>query len=257
MWGDPADKSHDRYRGDCVGQGIGANGAICPLSAPEKAFLRLPTSCSGAGMPFAIDSNSYEHTERFIAASATGPAMSGCERVPFNPNIEVVPTVTAANSPTGVAVTLSVPQSSNPAAVAEADMKKAVVTLPEGMAIDPSSADGLQACTGRAAEDRPGRRLGMPGRLEDRDAGAASPLVANPIDGFIWLRPQNSSDPASGEMFRIALELRDDLHGIDIAAGQVAANPVKGRLTTTFDENPQLPFENIRSASNPGRARRW
>jgi hypothetical protein len=246
VWGDPAAQSHDRLRGECLGRGEGADGRVCPSTAPESAFLRMPTSCSGTGIPFGAGSNSYENPSREVTASFTGPVLTGCERVPFNPNIQVVPTSTAANSPTGVAVTLSVPQSSNPAAVAEADMKKAVVTLPEGMAINPSSAGGLQACTDAQL------KIGQAGAAECPDGSKIgtlvlhTPLLANPIDGFIWLRPQNSSDPASGEMFRIALELRDDLHGIDIKLpGQVAANPVTGRLTTTFDENPQLPFEDI------------
>jgi hypothetical protein len=71
-------------------------------------------------------------------------------------------------------------------------------------------------------------------------------LIPNPIEGWIYIRPQNSSDPASGEMFRMAIELRDDAHGLDFKiAGQIAANPRTGRLTTTFDENPQFPFEDI------------
>ncbi|HEY1688808.1 MAG TPA: hypothetical protein VGF95_08080 [Solirubrobacteraceae bacterium] len=246
VWGDPASPSHDRLRGECLGRADGADGLECPSTAPEEAFLRLPTSCSGSGIRFAAGSNSYEKPDSEVTASSTGPVLTGCENVPFNPSIYVQPTTSAASSTSGVAVQLSVPQSSNPESVAEADLKKAVVTLPEGMTINPSSADGLQACSDAQL------RLGLEGPTECPEASKIgrvelrTPLLENMIEGSIWLRTQNSSDPASGEMFRIALELRDDQHGIDIKVpGHVAANPLTGQLTTTFDDNPQLPFETI------------
>jgi hypothetical protein len=47
-------------------------------------------------------------------------------------------------------------------------------------------------------------------------------------------------------MFRIAIELRDDPRGLDFKLpGRISVNPVTGRLTTTFDDNPQFPFEDI------------
>jgi hypothetical protein len=47
-------------------------------------------------------------------------------------------------------------------------------------------------------------------------------------------------------MFRMVIELRDDAHGLDFKIpGQVQANPQTGRLTATFDDNPQFPFEDI------------
>jgi hypothetical protein len=246
VWGDPAAASHDRYRGACLGWERGTTGHVCPSSAPHKAFLRLPTSCSAAGLSFGAGANSYEDPAVEATASFTGPVLSGCERAPFSPTIFVQPTGTAANSPTGVAVQLSVPQNSNPEGLAEADLKKAVVRLPEGMALNPSAADGLQACPDAQLH------LGSNVPAECPDASKVgtvelhTPLLENPIEGSIYLRTQNSSDPTSGEMFRLAIELRDDRHGIDIKLpGSVAADPTTGRLTSTFDDAPQLPFSDI------------
>ncbi len=246
VWGDPQAHSHDRLRGYCDRGGVGATGATCPTKAPEKAFLRLPTTCSGTGMPFAAGADSYEHPGREATISFTGPALTGCERVPFDPSFDLKPTSSSATSDTGVAVKLSLPQATNPEGLWEADLKKAVVTLPEGMTINPSSADGLQTCTDAQL------RIGLAGPSECPEASKVgrlelhTPLLENAIEGSIWLRPQNSSDPASGELFRIAIELRDDRHGIDIKVpGQIAANPVTGQLTTTFDGAPQLPFEDL------------
>jgi hypothetical protein len=249
-WGDPASHSHDRVRGRCLGSlsffEEGANGQVCPSNAPEKAFLRLPTSCSGEGLAFGAESNSYENLATTASASFMAPALTGCERVPFSPTIFVQPTTTAANSPTGLAVQLSNPQNSNPEGLAEADLKKAVVTLPEGMALNPSSADGLTACSDAQFGAASAAVAECPEASKVGTVVLHTPLLENPIEGGVYVLTQQSSDPESGQMFRIGMELRDDQHGIDIkVTGALHVNKTTGRITTTFDNNPQLPFSDI------------
>jgi hypothetical protein len=247
VWGVPSDPSHDGYRGVCIGSaGYGPNGLRCPTSVPRQAFLRTPTSCSGAPLAFGVESNSYEHESVWAKADFSGPVMVGCDMVPFAPDISVTPTTTATSSPTGVSVKLSLPQSKNPDALAQADLKKAVVTLPEGMAINPSSADGLQACDDAHLRLESNTPATCPDASKIGTVLLHTQLISNPIEGSIYIRTQNSNDPSSGEMFRMAIELRDDAHGLDFKiAGHIVANPLTGRLTTTFDENPQFPFEDI------------
>ncbi len=247
VWGVPADSSHDLYRWSCVGtSGDGPSGLSCPTNAHRQPFLRMPTSCTGQPLAFGAESNSYEHPSPMQTIDYRGPTVAGCDMVPFAPNITVTPTSTATSSPTGVNVKLSLPQARNPEALAEADLKKAVVTLPEGMSINPSAADGLQACddahlhldSSTPAECPEGSKIGT--------VLLHTQLISNPIEGSVYIRTQNSNDPESGEMFRMAIELRDDAHGLDFKIpGQIRANPVTGRLTTTFDDNPQYPFEDI------------
>jgi hypothetical protein len=247
VWGVPADKSHDPYRAPClVSAGVGPTGEICTTRASRKAFLRIPTSCSGNALEFGATANSYEHPNVFAETAFTLPALTGCELVPFSPEITVFPTGTAANSPTGLSVRLSLPQSDNPDGLAEADLKKAVVTLPEGMAINPSAADGLQACSD------PQLRVGIDGPAECPDGSKIgtvllhTPLLNEPIEGTVYVLSQASSDPESGEMFRIGMELRNDQRGIDVKVpGHISVDKQTGRLTTTFDDNPQLPFSDV------------
>lgn len=246
-WGVPADPSHDVYRGACIGNGgAGPSGLRCPTKARPQAFLRMPSSCSGAPVAFGAESNSYVDQGDWSKAAMPGPTMVGCDMVPFAPSLSVYPTGTATSSPTGVSVKMSLPQSRNPVGLSEGDLKKAVVTLPEGMSINPASADGLQVCTdaqlhldsNTPAECPDGSKLGT--------VTLHTQLIPNPIEGSIYIRPQISNDPMSGEMFRVVFELRDDSHGIDFKIpGHIQANPVTGRLTTTFDDSPQLPFEDI------------
>ena len=153
VWGAPSAPSHDWLRGACdspsfLSSGVGADGEQCPSAiARPKAFLRMPTSCTGKPLAFEAKVNSYEHPDNYIESTMTSPPVTGCDLVPFDPGIRVAPTGSSANSPTGVSVRVSLQQNSNPEGLQEADLKKAVVTLPEGMALNPSAADGLQACT--------------------------------------------------------------------------------------------------------------
>lgn len=246
VWGDPASTAHDRQRQACVEPQEAANGKVCHSGLHEQAFLRMPTSCSGEPLPFGIQSNSWEKPGTLVTAAFPGPTLTGCQSVPFEPTIFTQPTALAADSPTGVAVQLSVPQSGSPRGLAQSDLKKAVVTLPEGMTLNPSSADGLQACDDAHLKLGSGEPADCPDASKVATVTVNTPLLENPIEGFVWLRTQNSSDPASGEMFRLAIELRDDRHGIDIKIpGGVAADPRTGRLTSTFDNAPQLPFSNM------------
>jgi hypothetical protein len=253
VWGDPSSPRHDYLRGACLEEAgwaefdMGNNGLTCPSTLnTKKAFLRLPTSCSGEPLAFGVDANTWLKRETFTHASFGGPVLTGCDRVPFSPTIFTQPTATAADSPTGVAVQLSVPQNTNPEGLAEGDLKKAIVTLPEGMTLNPSSADGLKACGDAELKLDSNLPSTCPDASKVGVVVLKTPLLESPIEGFVWLRTQNSSDPMSGEMFRLAIELRDDRHGIDIKLpGQVQANAVTGRLTSTFDNAPQLPFQDM------------
>lgn len=247
VWGDPVNPSHDLSRDRCLDTLFsGPNGQSCPSAAPRKAFLRMPTSCPGTPLQFGVESNSYPKPDTWAKARFTGPTMNRCELVPFSPQITVDPTGTMANSPTGVSVKVSLPQNQDPEGLAEADLKKAVVTLPEGMAINPSSADGLRDCDDAHLHLESNTPAECPDASKLGTVVLHTQLISNAIEGSIYLRPQNSSDPMSGEMFRVVFELRDDAHGVDFKIpGHIQANPITGRLTATFDDNPQLPFEDV------------
>jgi hypothetical protein len=245
VWGAPADHVHDWLRGEC--NNFGASGVTCPSSiVPPKAFLRLPTSCTGQPLAFEARVNSYEHPGNYIEATMTSPPVTGCNLLPFAPGMDVEPTGTAANSPTGVSVKVSLQQNSNPEGLQEADLKKVVETLPEGMALNPSAADGLEACTDAEFDVESNAPAQCPNASKVGIILLHTPLLSEPVEGNAFVLSQNSSDPMSGEMFRLGLELVNTARGIDIKlVGHVQADPKTGRLTATFDENPQLPFSDV------------
>ncbi len=197
------------------------------------------------------------------------------------------PETTQADTPSGYEVDLKVPQSTNLFPVlATPDLKDATVTLPAGVSVSPSAADGLVGCQENGPEgidipsgERPpdeageGEEIGADGlsHLVKGHCPAASkigtveletPLLpAHALTGTcIWpspsaagraSRPCTEASATNGELYGLYLEIEGNSEGhsdgvIVKLKGKVSANPATGQLTTTFSENPQLPFSELR-----------
>ena len=145
--------------------------------------------------------------------------------------------------------------------LATAQLDRTVVRLPEGLSVNPSSAAGLEGCTdaelgvtavgnpyrfdnedpfdGHGAECPAGSRIGT--------AEVDHPGARREADRRAVLGTPKSTDPESGEMFRMFLVLRNAERGLLAKVyGSAVADPVTGKLTATFDRNPRVPVEDIR-----------
>lgn len=185
----------------------------------------------------------------------------GCDTVPFEPGLEVDPGTNAIDSPAGATVDTTLEYIENdPTGQQESHLRKAIVKLPQGMGLNPSGANGLVACTD--AQFKKGVRT------YDNECPAASrvgavtiesPPLERPLSGDIYVGEQKSSNPASGEEFRILVEAKEEEEGIDVRlVGNVQANPTTGQLTAVFNEKeigelagalpeglPQVPFTSV------------
>ena len=122
--------------------------------ATSKAFLTLPTRCTGP-LKSSISVDSYEEPGHWVGKSevtrnsAGQPVeLSGCSQLEFPPTITVSPDTTDASTSSGLTVGVHVSQKAaqNPEGLAESALRDTTVTLPEGVAINPAGADGLEAC---------------------------------------------------------------------------------------------------------------
>jgi hypothetical protein len=256
LWGVPAETAHDPQRSLICNPPIGG----CPnpggvvSGASRLPFVSLPTQCE-APLASTLTYDSWQEPGRELSASSELPPLTGCDRLASNPppSLQAKPTNSQAGQPTGLDVTLDVPQNENPSGLATADLRHATVTLPAGLAISPPSAAGLGGCSdaqiavGSDAE---------PTCPEDAQIGSLeleTPLLSKPLEGSIYLGTQESSDPASGKMYRLFLLAQNRALGVDIKLpGSLVADPQTGRLTATFDDNPQLPFSELRLAFDDG-----
>jgi hypothetical protein len=126
----------------------------CATQSPEIPLLSNPTSCNTPRTAtFSVDSwqepGDFLTDEHVSSRTASLPELEGCEKLNFAPTIAVKPDGTAGSTPTGLNVGVSVPQepTENPVGLAEADVRDTTVTLPTGVQLSPSAADGLQGCS--------------------------------------------------------------------------------------------------------------
>ena len=276
IWGVPADPSHDDQRCQegnsnseeevlCTGE-PGTYTGPNPSTAPLKPFLTMPTACPGTPLRTSTEVDSWQEPGNFVSGGeSTQAAVEGCGKLPFEPGLEARPTSTLADSPSGLDVDLHVPQPEGckeegggvQCELAEAQLRDATVTLPAGMAVDPSSADGLEACSeaqvGYLAQKSVelGYQQFTPGPAECPNGAKVgtvevfTPLVNHPLPGAVYVAAQDANP--FGSLLALYVAVYDPATGVVIKlAGKVSLDPVTGRLTTTFDESPQLPFSDFK-----------
>jgi hypothetical protein len=144
LWGVPGDPGHDALR--YTGAGLPAPGPY-PEPPPFRSLLSNPTSCEGP-LVSTMEADTWQAPgQSSSAADFEALAMVGCSQLDFDPTIEAKPTTNLADSPTGLAVKLVMPQSKNSEAPATAQLRQAKISLPPGLTINPSLANGLGACS--------------------------------------------------------------------------------------------------------------
>ncbi len=196
LWGYPSDTRHDNARGWSCAFKLESKLPPCqrPSSLPETAFLRMPVNCN-APLDFSVDTEPWNVPIGSTIANASfqGDPLRGCQKVPFDPQIEAAPTSKLAENPSGLTFNLNMPNSGllNPdATAAEGQPKKVEVTLPKGVTINPSQGDGLVGCSPAqyAAErfnSRPGE--GCPEASKVGTVSVISPLLKEEATGALFI----------------------------------------------------------------------
>jgi hypothetical protein len=256
FWGVPGDARHNISRGEnCLTRQIAtAESEFGELYAPPcqqveelhpAPLLSLPTSCTGP-LTSTVEGDSWKEPSVLASSQLTSPvpALDGCNRLQFNPAIEVTPDSQAGSTPTGLAVKVNVPQavSLNPYGLSEADVKNTTVALPAGIAVNPSGADGLQACSEEQIALKSAEPPTCPNASKLGLVKIKTPLLPNPLEGAAYLASQNSNP--FGSLLAMYVFVEDPVSGARVKlAGEVTPNPLTGQLVATFKNTPQLPFE--------------
>jgi hypothetical protein len=251
IWGVPADPSHDPLRGKCLGndergENPGESLGNCPVNVPVEPLLTNPTSC-GVLRKAEISVDSWLQSGSFVSEEAVLPELSGCEKLDFSPSITVVPDGTAGSTPTGLTVGLHVPQESttNPVGLAEADVKNTRVSLPAGVQLSPSAADGLLACSPEQINLHSPEPSTCPGASKVGTVEIDTPLLPTPLVGAVYLAAQNNNP--FGSLIALYIVAENKEYGVLVkVAGQTVPDPVTGQLVTTFNETPPLPFSDLK-----------
>jgi hypothetical protein len=259
FWGVPADSRHDTTRGEkCLNKFDAGSEPpqwelSCPLQEKPQPFLIMPTACNGL-LHTTVQADPWSEPGQFSAPKeytfanlADEPyELDGCNRLSFEPSIEVAPDGQQGSTPTGLTVGVHVPQESslNPTGLADSSVKDTTVTLPAGVGLNPAGADGLQACSlGQIGLESPVEQS-CPEAAKVGTVEIHTPLLPNPLVGAAYLAEQDENP--FGSLVALYLAVRDPISGVTVkVAGEVKPDPVTGQLVSTFNETPQLPFEEL------------
>jgi hypothetical protein len=282
LWGTPGGPAHDPYRGHCdnsreVAQVPGQPDSLgeCPTSIGQVPFITLPASCQGP-LKTVFEGDSWQnpgppYSYRGVATThdaSTPPqplGTTGCSKVGFAPTIESKATTTSAETGSGLDfdVDFDDPGMTNPEGIAQSQVKKAEVLLPEGMTINPSVAEGLGVCTPAQVARETAFSLPGEGCPEASKIGTLhvdSPLVEQPIDGSVYLAQEDdptTSEPGAENPFDSLIALYFVLQNRELGVSvrlpvKVEPDPKTGRLVATLEDNPQIPFTHFEAHLRTG-----
>lgn len=200
-----------------------------------------------------------------------GTSPKDCSSIPFNPALHLDPGTDQVDSPAGATTEVTLPVEENATGQETSTMRSARVTLPAGMGLNPSAANGLQACTDQQFGKGTRNPVQCPAASKIGTATVVTPpLPEGPLIGNVYVGTQNSRNPESGEEFRIFVDAASSRYGVDVRLiGNVVANAKTGQLTAVFDEPakavtrggnndnlpsglPQVPFTTFRISIDGG-----
>jgi hypothetical protein len=252
LWGVPAASAHDPQRGiTCIGSGAdpyaSCEGGNIASGLEQVALLTMPGNCSPTPPKAVAWADSWEEPGLYARAQSDLPTMTGCEGLPFSPEVVMRPEALSPEQPVGIGLSIKIPQFGESDRVAAPELHNAIVSLPQGMSINAGVANGLQGCdpTGPAGINIPtglntggepldpgevglGEELGPGGEPELAPghcpqgsilgtAEASTPLLAHPLEGRVYIatpgcggpdqRVCSEQDAVDGNLYRLYIEL--------------------------------------------------
>jgi hypothetical protein len=257
IWGVPAAPAHDSERWNPEAQGWGDS-----LGGPQVPLVANATDCNAGTQEARERLRYWSVPERWLPEDpedpsfrSFAPAPDGCDRLEFAPQGEVSPDEGRGGAPAGIDLRLELPRASQPGLLATPPLEGAVLTLPEGMSVNPAAADGLAGCTPEQVglESDAGDRSAPPHfspTKADCPAAAAvgegtvdTPLVDTPLTGKIYAATPYRNP--FGSLLALYVVLPGPGFTAKLAV-EVEAEPGSGRLAASLAALPPLPVDSVR-----------
>jgi hypothetical protein len=248
VWGMPALDSHNsqRFAKGSPGQPAGCPGietTSCGKTGKAttltvRPLLNMPTRCIGQPHVTRLTVQSYQDLANPSHAESSYPPMTGCERETFDPFFDASLTTTHTDSASGLNLRFHVPQTLG-FTPSPSQVKGVIVTLPDGLTINPDAADGQTMCTDAQANfgsEVPGA---CPDQAKIGTIALGTPALDGPLIGSIYI-----GEPQPGNQYRLFMILSG--YGINAKlVGTLHPDPQTGRLVSIFDNLPQVPFDDF------------
>jgi hypothetical protein len=228
-------------------------------------FFTNPTACGSGQLTATVHMDSWQHPGSYngdgtpdfsnpawVSDESVSPPVTGCDQLAFTPELKAQPTTHVADSPSGLEFEMKLPQTENASVNATPALKNAVVTLPPGMTVDPSAGNGLEACSVAQIGWLGGSPFNFnPAQPQCPEASKigmlelSTPLIPGTLTGEMYLANQNENP--FGSVLAAYVVVDDPVTGVLLKiAGEFKPDPNTGQITAVFDENPQLPFSDLK-----------
>lgn len=119
----------------------------------ETAFLTNPSDCGAGEKTTHLALNTWDSPAEVTSADASAYlTLTGCDALQFNPLLTMSPSdgseegTARSDTPSAYTTELSVPQATQYSQLGTPPLKSASVTLPAGVSVSPSAAQGLAGC---------------------------------------------------------------------------------------------------------------
>ncbi len=259
IWGIPADHSGPG-EGLSIFNIIGGAGSF---GGPNPGQTRVPLltdpqQCSGP-LSARLSVDSWEKPGVSPSQEASMGTLTGCDQLSLESSLSVLPDTLEAGAPAGYTVGLRVPQSSSPDGLATPSVQRVKVVLPPGTVVNPSAAWGLGACTdaefygSERGEQEPAKPGNCPRDAQVGTVEVKTPSLAVPLTGEAYLAqpecdPCTPQDAEDGKMVRLFLQLvGEGESGVVVKVeGYGMIDQQTGQITTVFEDQPQLPFSELK-----------
>ncbi|MDO9174038.1 MAG: hypothetical protein Q7V62_04480, partial [Actinomycetota bacterium] len=250
-----------RYRSVALSlNGIATQGT--GSTADDKPFLQNPAVCGVQNWQATFVSNGDlsgpalpgTGSQATVVKTDSDQSTTGCPTT-FNPSLSVTPSSTATATPTGLTVTVNVPQTTvgvTAATVQQSTVKRVLLTMPAGMEINPGFATGLTACS-TANIDAGGGSCALSSRVGT--VSLATPLLTGAQTGIVFIETPGGTPttryklaivvtlPSGFLVIRGTAQVNGSGLGVDAGTGQVTAD---------FDNLPDVPFSSFSFIFNTG-----
>ena len=223
----------------------------------------MPSACEGP-LTVSLTADSWKAGEAVATKSFVlhGPAgapvePTGCEHQSFGPFLSASPDTSFADTPAGLTVDVKASQEELTSAegISTANIRNTTVTLPEGVAINPGQAAGLAACgpgedgLTTPAEEAEGKENNGPAECPDASQVGTdeieTPLLTKSLKGDVYVMQSNPP--------HLKLLVTAEGEGVFLKlVGNVSLDEATGRVTTTFEKTPELPFTDFKLSFSGG-----
>ncbi len=241
---------------------IEANATICGLGvrkqgteylcreAGEEGSNPIPlfsnaTRCQGPPPVAATHINSWEHPETFANASFSNAPLTGCDAVKFEPTMKLEPSNHQADSPSGLDVSLTMPTDglTSQTGISQANLSRARITFPEGMAINASAGQGLGACSAAQVKLKTNLPIECPSSSKIGSVEVRTPILKETLKGDVYVAKQGDVEGSTIGLYFVFESKKDGI--LVKLPGKVTPNEKTGQLVATVDESPEAPFSAV------------